>query len=171
MAERLLLLLRHANAERTRPGERDHDRVLSERGRREARNVGELIAERGFRPDRALVSTARRTRETFDILAQSLAEPIDRREIEALFAPAAGYLPIIRAEGGEARCLLVVGHNPAIQELAVALSADRSDREASAVADHMPAAGLVVLGFDGDWDGLAERTMRLVAFLAPDQTG
>ena len=171
MAERLLLLLRHANAERTRPGERDHDRILSERGRRDAATVGALIAKRGFRPDRALVSSARRTRQTFDIVAKSLEEPIECREIEALFASPAGYLPIIRDEGGDATCLLVVGHNPSIQDLAVTLSADRSGREANAVADHMPAAGLAVLAFDGEWSGLAERTMRLAAFLVPDSTG
>lgn len=171
MAERLLLLLRHAKAGRAQPGERDHDRTLSEGGRRDAAKVGGLIAARGFRPDRALVSSARRTRQTFDIVADSIEGHIESRELESLFRPATGYLPIIRDEGGDARYLLLVGHNPFIQDAALALSADRSGREAQAIADHVPAAALAVLAFDGEWRGLSERTMRLVAFLVPDPTG
>src|SRR3954471_5950767 len=66
---RRLLLLRHAKAERLQPGGRDHDRALAERGRADARKLGAFLARHAFVPDRAVVSTAARTRETWQLLA------------------------------------------------------------------------------------------------------
>ena len=62
---RRLLLLRHAKAERSQPGGRDHDRVLAARGRADAKKLGAYLARHAFVPDRALVSTSARTRETW----------------------------------------------------------------------------------------------------------
>ena len=71
---RRLLLLRHAKAERLQPGGRDHDRVLAERGRADAHKLGVYLARHGFIPDRALVSTSARTRETWALLATSFGK-------------------------------------------------------------------------------------------------
>jgi phosphohistidine phosphatase len=173
MAKRQLLLLRHAKAERAGPGESDHDRALSERGRSDAGQVGALIAERGLTPDRALVSTARRTRQTFALAADAMSEAMGGDtalvELDSLFEPGAGYLPIIRTEGGDAERLLVVGHNPYVHHAAVTLSSDRHSRHARALADHMPTAALAVLEFEGGWPDIAEGTMTLTGFFLPDR--
>ena len=66
---RRLLLLRHAKAERSQPGGRDHDRILSKRGRNDAAAVGAYLVRHRLVPDRALVSTSARTRETWTLVA------------------------------------------------------------------------------------------------------
>lgn len=169
MAERHLLLFRHAKAERAGPGQRDRERPLAERGRRDAATMGSLLAKRGLVPDRVLLSPALRTVSSWEIMRTQADDDSDVRVLEALFDNPHGYPPLIRAEGGDAERLLVVGHNPFIQEAAIRLSADRTSRDAKAIADHMPTAGLTILSFDGEWRELAEGSMRLVAFLRPDQ--
>src|SRR3954468_24768365 len=79
---RRLLLLRHAKAERSQPGGRDHDRVLAERGRADAKKLGLYLARHGFVPDRAVVSTAVRTCETWALLAAAFvkAPPVSFEE-------------------------------------------------------------------------------------------
>ena len=115
---RRLPFLRHAKAERSQPGGRDHDRVLSERGRADARKLGLYLARHAFIPDRAVVSTAARTRETWALLApaidKSAAADFDKRIYEA--SPQ-DILQVVQGSGAETRTLLVVGHNPSLQEL------------------------------------------------------
>ena len=72
---RRLLLLRHAKAERSQPGGRDHDRILSKRGRNDAGAVGAYLLRHKFVPDRALVSTSARTRETWAQLVTTFDKP------------------------------------------------------------------------------------------------
>jgi len=169
MAERHLLLFRHAKAERAAPGQPDRERALTKRGRRDAETMGAILAKRGLLPDRVLLSPALRTVTSWEIMRTQADESWDVRILAALFDNAQGYPPLIRAEGGDAKRLLVVGHNPFIQEAAVTLSADRTSRDAKAIADHMPTAGLAILSFDGEWATLGEGSMRLVAFLRPAQ--
>ena len=71
---RRLLLLRHAKAERLQPGGEDHDRALADRGRNDARTLGTYLARHRFVPDRALVSTAVRTRETWTQVATAFSK-------------------------------------------------------------------------------------------------
>jgi phosphohistidine phosphatase len=171
MAERHLLLFRHAKAERAAPGQRDRDRPLAERGRRDAATMGSVLAKRSLAPDRVLLSPSLRTVSSWEIMRTQADEDCDVRILDALFDNTRGYPPLIRAEGGDAERLLVVGHNPFIQEAAVTLSSDRTSRDAKAIADHVPTAALAILSFDGEWATLAEGSMRLVAFLRPDQSG
>jgi phosphohistidine phosphatase len=169
MAERQLLLFRHAKAERAAPGQPDRARALTKRGRRDAEAMGAILAKRGLAPDRVLLSPALRTVSSWEIMETAADESRDVRILDALFDNAQGYPPLIRSEGGDARTLLVVGHNPFIQDAAITLSADRTSRDAKTIADHVPTSGLAILSFDGEWATLGEGSMRLVAFLRPDQ--
>ena len=169
MAERQLFLFRHAKTERAAPGQPDFQRALTKRGRRDAAEVGAVLARRGLAPDRVLLSPALRTVSSWEIMRTSADDGCDVRILDALFDNAQGYPPLIRAEGGDTKRLLVIGHNPFIQEAAVTLSADRTSRDAKAFADHVPTAGLIILSFDGEWKTLAGGSMRLVAFLRPDE--
>jgi phosphohistidine phosphatase len=130
--------------------------------------MGGILAKRGLAPDRVLLSPSLRTVSSWEIMRTQADDGCDVRVLDALFDNAQGYPPLIRAEGGDAERLLVVGHNPFIQDAAVRLSADRTSRDAKAIADHMPTAGLAILSFDGEWATLGEGSMRLVAFLRPD---
>ena len=71
---RRLMILRHAKAERAAPGGRDHDRALNERGREDARKIGDYMARHGLLPDRVVVSPAIRTRETWEHAALSVPD-------------------------------------------------------------------------------------------------
>src|SRR5882757_3879588 len=108
---RRLLLLRHAKAERLQPGGRDHDRVLTERGRADAKKLGLYLARHAFVPDRAVVSSAARTRETWTLLATAMdktpAASFDERIYDA--APET-ILGAIKETGPSTGTLMVIGH-------------------------------------------------------------
>lgn len=115
-----LILMRHGKAERASAGG-DFDRALAERGRGDAALMGRLLADEGLSPDVALVSAARRTQETWE--AASDAFPGARASVlRSLYhAPADRILFEAEAAGVENDTVMVVGHNPGIHALAVAL--------------------------------------------------
>lgn len=114
-----LILMRHAEAERTAGSGGDHDRPLAARGRKDATAMGRALAARGMRPDLALVSSAVRTRQTWELLHEAFGD-VQVRETEALYNAEAGTLRRhIEAAEDEAGCLMVVAHNPGIHLLAV----------------------------------------------------
>ncbi|HEX5378832.1 MAG TPA: histidine phosphatase family protein [Phenylobacterium sp.] len=116
-----LILLRHGDAERDSPSGDDFDRRLSERGREEASRMGETLAELGLIPDLALASAAARTRETWAAL--SPAFPNARATFDDSLYLAEPELVRRAAEQAGATCgaLMVVGHNPGLQDLALTL--------------------------------------------------
>lgn len=114
-----LILMRHAEAERTSASGGDQDRLLSARGRADAVAMGRTLAARGVRPDLALVSPAARTRQTWDLVHDAMGD-VQVREDAPLYNGSADTLRrIIEAARDEAGCLLVVAHNPGIHLLAV----------------------------------------------------
>ena len=147
---RRLILFRHAKAEARGLGGEDFDRARTERGRHDAALVGEALGKAGLDPDFALISPARRAAETW-ICARD-AFPRIRAELDrGLYNAGADEIEERIAKIAD-RCdtLIVVGHNPGLQELAVELlakaSAARADIEA--VADRFPTATAVVLDID-----------------------
>ena len=114
-----LILMRHAEAERTAGSGRDRDRALSPRGRHDAAAMGRALSTRGMRPDLALVSPATRTRQTWTLLHDAFGD-VQLREDEPLYNGGAGTLRrFVEAAEDEAGCLMVVAHNPGIHLLAV----------------------------------------------------
>jgi phosphohistidine phosphatase len=165
---RLLMLLRHAKAERAKPNGRDHERVLEERGRADARKIGFYLARHGFVPDRALVSTAARTRETWALASEAFKKPpaadFDERIYEA--EPQA-ILKAIQETGSDVRTLLVIGHNPGLQELAALLIAAGDVEARQRLKEHFPTSALAAVGFNGDWSRLHQHAGRLEHFVTP----
>jgi phosphohistidine phosphatase len=159
-----LLLLRHATAERARPRQSDHERELTKEGRKEAKAIGKKIAALGEAIDLVLSSASTRTRETWDGVAPSLDEKPRVRFLQSLFE-AHDYLPIINAEGGKAHAILVIGHNPTIQETAIELAANLSGREGNKLRSGFPKGAVAVFEFDGEWSSLRAGQMRLEAFI------
>lgn len=117
-----LTLLRHAKSGWDDPVSRDFDRPLNPRGRRAARTVGREMKAQGLAFDRVLASPARRVIETLEEVAAAYG-PIQPEFDQRLYlASTATLLEIIRAIPDEVGQLLLVGHNPGLEELALCLA-------------------------------------------------
>lgn len=115
-----LILMRHGKAERSSPGG-DFERGLTERGVKDAGLMGRLLADEGLTPDLALISAARRTRETWD--AVSAAFPDAKSVALKGLYHAAGDRILFELEphAEEAETIIIVGHNPGLHELTIGL--------------------------------------------------
>ena len=164
-----LLLLRHAKSSWDATGVPDFDRPLNSRGRRSAPLMGRHIAAHALMPERIVCSTARRTRETLAGLLPYLAAEMDIRLSRDLYdTGAADYVDVIRAFGGTARVLLVIGHNPAMQEVASELIGNGNPALADSLRTDYPTAALAVIDFpEKKWAEVHPRGGRIVAFFRP----
>jgi phosphohistidine phosphatase len=113
-----LLLLRHAKSSWDHPELHDHDRPLNKRGKKEAPIVGKYLKENELVPDLILSSTARRARDTAQaVLEESgFSGEIDQRQ-DLYLSDVACYIDILRSLPDDASRVLVVGHNPDLEEL------------------------------------------------------
>jgi phosphohistidine phosphatase len=166
---RRLLLLRHAKAERSQPGGRDLERVLTDRGRADARKLGAYVVRHRLAPDLAVVSTAARTRETWRLLSAAFDRPPQARFDERLYnaAPEA-ILRAIKETAPKIATLLLIGHNPGLHEAAVMLVAAGDVEARQRLGEHFPTAALAVIEFaPADWSRLHVQGGRLEHFVAP----
>lgn len=163
-----LFLLRHARAAWAEPGDRDFDRPLTDDGRRESLAVGAMMRANGYRPDRIVCSPARRALETWRGVAEALdIKPSEAMLSETLYsADASGYLTIVRNNGANGS-LLLVGHNPTIEDLAIGLSAPGIGSARADLDKGFPTAGLAVLSFESDLSEAMPGTATLEAFFIP----
>lgn len=118
---RELWLLRHAEALPTRHNGSDHERVLSPHGQAQARAVGHWLAALQLTPDSVLCSSAQRTRATADAVLDGLPTPPPVTYLEAIYAASAGELLALATRHGTGARVLLVGHNPGLQYLVMAL--------------------------------------------------
>jgi phosphohistidine phosphatase len=167
---KVLYLLRHAKSSHG-GGEADHDRPLAERGRRAAPLIAEHMRRQKIAPALVLCSPARRTRETLELLAPALADDTARRFEEGLYqAGAAALLERVRQVPHHVPTVMVVGHNPAVQELALTLAGGGADLER--LRDKFPTAALATLAFDGAaWHELAPGDAELTGYVTPAELG
>ncbi len=164
--EKRLLLLRHAKAEQGF-GVHDHDRQLTERGRRDAAAVGRWLADAGIVCDLVICSTAIRTRQTWDEASRNGAhtEFVEYRR-QIYLGGSAGVLQSIREDAGEMNTVLVVGHAPTMPALASALSEGEGSAKAhAALGDGFPTTGLAVLRYTGEWALLGPGSCELEKFV------
>lgn len=166
---RFLHLLRHAKSSWGEPGLRDHDRPLSDRGRRAAAAVAAHLRTAGIAPDLVLCSTARRTVDTLAAIRSSLPKAAAVETTAELYeVGAAALLDRVHLVPSQVGVLLLVGHNPGMEGLASGLAGDGSDVEArTAMLRKFPTGALASLAFDGDWDGLSWGAARLTGFVVP----
>lgn len=162
-----VLLLRHAKSDRP-AGIADLDRPLSPRGRRNAPLMAAYLATENLRPDHVAVSPAKRTRETWEPIHAALSGPEATFVPEIYEAPDAALLKVIRATPGAARCLLMVGHNPGFQDVALRLVESGPRAARGRLAEGFPTGALAVLDFDVEtWDEIRAGSGRLERFVAP----
>ncbi len=159
-----IYLLRHANASPAAPGARDFDRTLSDEGYAEAEILAEKAAEKGYRPDLILCSTAQRCRQTAEAIRRSLDTEVDIRFVDDLYsAPPDRYLNIIASQSSSTS-VMVVGHNPTISQTLAALIGVVP--MASALSGGFPTAGYAVVDADRNGNPANPRWL-LTDFLKP----
>ena len=164
-----LLLLRHAKSDWGTAGLRDIDRPLSSRGVRAAGDMASEIAAAGMVPDRVLCSPARRTRETLAAIRPHLRNEDEVIFVDGLYETGPrDYLGAIVNLGGDADTLMVIGHNPSIQGVALSLAGSGEPALLADVAAKYPTGGLAIITFDADdWTRVSPRKGRLVAYIKP----
>lgn len=118
-AERELLVLRHAKASRSADVASDYDRPLTRRGRRDAPRIARWLKTRELVPDLVVASPARRARETAELVLDELALPAEavRWDERAYDADVTALLHVLADAAGQARRVLLVGHNPGLEDL------------------------------------------------------
>ncbi len=158
--------MRHAKAGWALPGVRDFDRPLDASGMADAEAIGEAMRVRNYVPDVTLCSNARRARQTLEGLA-GRADTGRVLFFDTLYSEdAAGYLDIIR-RNGRADQILVIGHNPMTEDLAMALSGDGEEAARGMMNHGFPTSGLAVVRFPGNLAEAAQGNGYLEAFLTP----
>jgi phosphohistidine phosphatase len=166
---RRLYLLRHAKSSWTDPNLDDHARPLAPRGE-EA--VGRLRRHLERRPDDApelvLCSSARRTTMTLDGIAAALPASTERRVEAGLYAASSRrLLERLRGVADEVSRVMVVGHNPGLEDLALALVERTDDEVSRRMATKFPTGALATLTFAGSWAELSPGTATLESFVVP----
>jgi len=158
-----LLLLRHAKSSWKDPNLADHERPLKGRGRRAAALIGRFIAANNLRPDLVLSSTAVRARETVDIVLESGQFVIEVAYDDRLYLadPATLMDTVAQLDSGKQQ-VLMVGHNPGLEELLFRLTGIR---------ESMPTASLAQILLDiEEWgDACAKNTWQLERFVKPKE--
>ena len=122
---RELILLRHAHAEPADNGQADIDRPLSPHGLAEAEAAGRWLLEQRLVPDRVLCSPARRTRETLEAVL-GLTGYVEQRLDERVYEATPGTLAALVDEHREVERLLLVGHNPGLEQLVALMSSGQT---------------------------------------------
>jgi phosphohistidine phosphatase len=163
-----LLLLRHAKTERAAAGERDRDRKLTARGRADAPAIGAYMVRHRLLPDLVLISPAARAEETLTGVAAEFAKPPRVVHEERIYNASPDTLIRLIRETRDAKTLLVVGHNPGLHDLALALIASGDTETRERLAEKLPTSGLVVISFAlDDWSRLHVDSGRLERFVTP----
>ena len=130
-----LLVLRHAKSSWSDPALDDHERPLSKRGRRDGPRLGELVREYGLIPDLVIGSDAVRARLTAEAVAEAARYAgqilLDRR---LYMASPADIRSLLRTVPDKAETVMIVGHNPGLEELVAQLTGDWQDLPTAALA-------------------------------------
>jgi phosphohistidine phosphatase len=168
-----LTLFRHAKSSWADPGLRDFDRPLAPRGEAAAPLMGAFLAERGLIPDLVLCSSSRRTRETLRLAFRALKSQPRTEFLDTLYhATVPALTAIIRAAPATAHHLMLVGHNPGLQSLALDLIGGGNPTGRRAIAHKFPSGAVAVMTLEAaDWAGIRSGGGYLTIFTTPKQLG
>ncbi len=130
-----LFIMRHAKSSWDSPELPDHDRPLNQRGKADAPRMGRWLRDYGVLPDRIISSTAKRARKTAKAVAKVL-NLSDHLELdrELYFGTTAGWFESLRANGADAECIMLVGHNPGLEEFLEQVSGQYESLPTAAIA-------------------------------------
>lgn len=162
---RTLVVIRHAKAEQAGPT--DFERPLAPRGHGDAAALGAWLHDSGIEPDRALVSAARRTHETWQHLCRGAGWDLEPDLDRGLYAADVDTaLDLVRLLDDEVTTAVVLGHNPTVASLAHTLDDGEGDAAATTAmtVDSFPTSATAVLAVTGSWADLAPGGASLVAY-------
>jgi phosphohistidine phosphatase len=159
-------LLRHAKSSWKDTSLLDHDRPLAGRGRRAAKAIAHHMRDNDIAPDLVLCSTARRARETLDRLEPVLSRSAVEVDGDLYAASAPALLQRLRTVADTVESVLLIGHNPGLQDLALELA--RPSPTADELAAKYPTAALATLEVStATWRELDRNTAALVGLVRP----
>ncbi len=166
---RQLLLLRHAKSSWDDPKIADSARPLSGRGRRAAVAMRRVMRELGLTPDLVLVSPARRTLETLELLEPWDETPLTDQIEQLYLGGAQQLLAVLNGVAETVRGVLLIGHNPGLHELAIMLAGKPAAQAEAArrLTEAFPTAALAEFAVAGPWWRLDAGGASLVRFIAP----
>jgi phosphohistidine phosphatase len=162
---KILVLLRHAKSSWKDMDVSDHDRPLNKRGKRDAPRMGRLLQKEELMPDIILSSTAVRARDTAVRLAKSCYYIGQITYVDSLYLGGTeAYLNALKVLSNDFKIVLVVGHNPDIEELVMILTGQ---------AERIPTAALARIDLTiEDWSTLSTKSKgRLVRIWKPKELG
>ncbi|HVT24600.1 MAG TPA: histidine phosphatase family protein [Rhizomicrobium sp.] len=168
-----LYLLRHAKAVAAEPSVDDFARELAARGHADATRLGVWLAEKKLQPALVLCSPARRTAETWQDVSQAFEKPPELQFARALYLASANHiLAELRKVAADCESLMVIGHNPGLESLALHLvkrpKGDKAKDRLREMAQGFPTCALGIFEFDiGKWKDLAAGEGELTHFIRP----
>ena len=164
-----LSLLRHAKSSWKNPGLPDHDRPLATRGEIDSPLMGRVMTAHGIVPELVLCSSARRTRDTLALVLPELkAEPRVVYKDALYHSPPATMLKILQDAPSTASSVMLVGHNPEIQSLALDLIGHGAKLLRNQLVAKYSTAGLAVINFPAQlWRDVVVNSGTLSLFLTP----
>ncbi len=165
-----LLLMRHGKSDGNKPVHEDVERPLAPRGHKATLRVAAWINQHGLRPDVALVSTARRAQQTWQLAVGALGAVASTENQEALYLASPGQ--ILKQLAGVAdsfETVIVVGHNPGLESLSHLLAGPGTNPTAlDELRRGFPTAALAVFELTGkSWSSLNTDGARLTEFVRP----
>ncbi len=164
-----LYLLRHAKSSWNSPAQSDFDRPLNKRGQQDAVDLGRHLQNANIHPDLILLSPARRTCETYQLLAAQLSSQGEVLMLKSLYGGSpAGIIAEIKNHGRAVAHLMVIAHNPGIEALASHLTGDDPRNALALIRSKYPTSGMTTLTFDiATWSQIAGQSGTLVDFTSP----
>ncbi|MCX2971287.1 histidine phosphatase family protein [Streptomyces sp. TRM70308] len=164
---RRMVLLRHAKADW--PDVPDHERPLADRGRKDAPAAGGWLAAQEIHPELALCSTAARTRETWKLVVPQLPRRPRTVYEERVYDASPGELiSVVTEVDDDVRDLILIGHNPGMQNLAEILTGSADEEAARRMAERgFPTSAMAVLTVNGTWKSVEPGAGHLTHFWAP----
>jgi phosphohistidine phosphatase len=154
MSERILILLRHAKSDWS-GNENDIERPLNRRGRQQAPLAGHWLSDSFENIDLALISPATRALQTWELAsAQFQRTPPTRIDDRIYAASADELLDVVRTVPDDVNTVVLVGHNPGIENLVVLLTGQSAS---------MPTSAIAVIGWDGSWAATGSATATVQA--------
>ena len=170
---RRLYLMRHGKAEAGMPPGGDRERALTGRGRRESRRVGTFCRNQSRPPTLILCSPSRRTMETAESFCEGFGDVLPRRAIEGIYMGSPeSLLHTVAEDGGNEDGVLLIGHNPGVHALALALGRHGPGPAHARLSARFPTAALAVFetGVD-NWSAFRTGGARLVDFRMAKELG
>jgi phosphohistidine phosphatase len=165
-----LYLLRHAKSSWDDPSLVDHERPLAPRGRRAAKKIAAHMKDAGIEPTLVLCSSSRRTRETLAAVGPALGgEGSVSVEPELYAASDDDLVARLRRLPESVSSVLLIGHNPGLQDLALRLAQEGQDL--TRLREKFPTAALATLELTSSWADLTGGAAALVGYVLPRELG